>query len=153
VTRRRWLGLAIAVAVAAVGAFVLLRARPAPSSSSLIDEFHAVERHCLQTFNDALHRQAANQLDELGLADVVDRDVLPPWSAFRARVAALPVPADHAALFTALRRYLDDRETAWRAFSAALHAPDDTAARPHYATYHQKDADATRSAQQLAPLL
>ena len=151
--RVRWIALGVAALAAVVVAFVLLRPRGAASPSTLIDDFHTVERRCLSTFNDALHRQAANQLDELGLADVLDREVLPPWSAFRARVAGLPVPADQGALYAALLRYLDDRETAWRAFSAALHARDDAAARPHYATYHQKNAEAMRDAQALAPLL
>lgn len=107
------------------------------------DDFHAVERLCIQRFNDALHRQGRGELDELGLAEVIDRDVLPPWRAMRARTVA-------AGASPAMRRYLDDRETAWAAYSAALHAPDDAAARPHYDVYHQKNAEADRDARELA---
>jgi hypothetical protein len=140
----------IALVGAAVAAYLVLRpARP----PDLVTDFHAVERHALTTFNDALARQRANQLDELGLADVVERDVLPPWSALHARVAATPQTDANRELLAAMTRYLTDRETAWRAFSIALRSPGDTTARYQYGAYHQADAAANADAQALARLL
>ena len=153
---KRWLvaGAAVVAVAAAIVAVVAWRAGPAaPSDAAVIAEFRATERRCLTAFNDALHRQARGEIDELALADAVDRDVLPPWRTMRAHVEAAAVPPAHRALFAALHAYLGDRQTAWEAFSAALRAPSDVAARPHYATYHALDAAAQRDAQAVAPLL
>ena len=152
-----WLACGALAAVAAVIAGVLVvRARPAaPSDAAAIAEFRATERRCLTAFNDALHRQARGEIDELALAEAIDRDVLPAWRAMRSHVeAAAPTASPaHRALFAALHDYLGDRQTAWEAFSAALRAPSDEAARPHYATYRARDAAAQRDAQIVAPLL
>ena len=117
--------------------------KPAPAPDPVVDDFRAVEHQCIAAFNDALHRQKRNEIDELALAAAIDRDVLPPWHAMRLRV-------DAAGKSELMRRYVEEREIAWQAYSAALHAPDDTAARPHYDAYHQKTADATRDARLLA---
>jgi hypothetical protein len=114
-----------------------------------LDNFRAVEHTTLQTFNDALGRQRANQIDELGLADVIDRGVLPPWRELRTRVAAATVPEADRALFVTLARYLAERQAGWEAYSAALRSPNDTAAQPHYATYHTQTAAATADAKLL----
>src|SRR5207237_4590196 len=104
-----------------------------------LDEFHAAERHCIAAFDDALARQRAGKLDELGVAGAVETDVLPAWRTMRAHLIAAPL-ADQ--LREPMRKYLDDRQTAWEAFVAALRSPSDAAARPHYDVYHQKNADA-----------
>jgi hypothetical protein len=114
-----------------------------------LDDFRAVEHTTLQTFNDALGRQRANQIDELGLADVIDRGVLPPWRELRTRVAVATVPEADRALFVTLARYLAERQAGWEAYSAALRSPNDTAAQPHYATYHTQTAAATADAKLL----
>lgn len=134
-----------AVAIAIAGWLLLRGARPDP-----LDEFHAVERRSLQTFNDALGRQRANQIDEIALATVIDRDVLPAWRAMRAHLDAAPLPER---MRPVMQRYLADRQTAWEAYSAALRAPSDAAAKPHYDAYHRKNSDATDDARELGPLL
>lgn len=114
---------------------------------ALIAEFHQVERQCLQTYNDAFHRQGAGQIDELALAQIIEHDVLPPWQSFHDRVNKAP----DTELVVAMRRYFADRETAWQADVVVLRAPADDAQA--LATYRQKNADATADAQALAKLL
>ena len=145
-TMRRWLIAGLVLAVVATLAVLLILKRSSPPER-LIADFHTVERRCLATFTDALHRQGANQIDELMLAGIVERDVLPPWHAFRLRVEAAP----DSELILAMRRYFEDRETAWRAYVVTLRAPaDDPAA---LATYRQKNAEADEDARALARLL
>jgi hypothetical protein len=112
---------------------------------TLVRDFHTVERQCLSTFTDALHRQSANQIDELAFADIVDREVLPPWHAFALRVSRAP----DSELVTAMRRYFADRETAWQAFTVSLRHDDPQA----LAAYRQKNAEADEDARALAKLL
>ena len=125
-----------------------------PPAGTLVDtpaivEFRAGEHAVLQKFNDALGRQRANQIDEVGLAEALDKEVLPPWRELRAHVAAATVPDVDRELFATLTRYLAERETAWEAYSAALRAGNDTAAAPHYAKYHEQDAAADTDARAL----
>jgi hypothetical protein len=128
-----------------------------PATGELVDapaivEFRAGERAALDKFNDALDRQRANKIDELGLAEAIDTQVLPPWRELRAHVAAAAVPAPDRELFATLTRYLGERENAWEAYSAALHAGNDTAAAPHYAKYHEQDAAADTDARALGAM-
>ena len=141
-----WIG--IAALVLAAGAAVALVVRPPPHDARA--DFHAGERASLAAFNDALHRQQANQLDEPGLADAIEHDVLPRWRDMRARVEAGELPA---AMREPMHRYLADRQTAWEAYVAALRAPNDTAAQPHYDAYHHDNAQADADARALAELM
>jgi hypothetical protein len=144
----------VVAVVLACGELLACREAPPPSATGLvdtpaIDDFRATERRTLAAFNTALGQQRANQIDELGLAEVIDKDVLPPWRELRARITAATVPASDRELFTTLDRYLAERQTSWEAYSAALRSPNDAAARPHYAKYHQQTDAATTDAQQL----
>jgi hypothetical protein len=148
---------AFAFAFAFGFAFACNKAEPPPPPGTLVDtpvivEFRAAEHAGLQRFNDALGRQRANQIDELGLAEAIDKDVLPPWRELRAHVAAAAVPAADRELFDTLTRYLGERENAWAAYSAALRAGNDTAAAPHYAKYHEQDAAADTDARTLGAM-
>jgi hypothetical protein len=112
---------------------------------TLVDDFHTVERHCLATFTDALHRQGAGEIDETRFAAIVEKDVLPEWHRFHVRVDAAP----DSELVTAMRRYVADRETAWQAFVVGLQHDDPQA----LATYRQKNSEADDDARVLAKLL
>ncbi len=133
-------------------ALVVACSKPAPSGALVntpaLDDFRSVEKATLQTFNDALGRQRANAIDELGLAEAIDHDVLPPWRDLRTRVASATVPDADRDLFITLGRYLMERQTSWEAYSAALRSEDD-AASTHYAKYHQQNDAATADAKQL----
>jgi hypothetical protein len=140
--------------VAHAFALVVACTKPAPPPGTLVDtpalvEFRAGEHAVLQSFNDALHRQRANEIDELGLADAIDKSVLPPWRELRAHVAAAEVPTADRELFDTLARYLGERETAWEAYATALRFGNDATAAPHYAKYHEQDAAADADAQKL----
>lgn len=143
---RRWLFASAALAVVTTLAVLLILDRRSPHDP-LIADFHAVERQCLATFTDALHRQRANQIDETRLAQIIDRDVLARWHAFRLRVEAAP----DSPLTIAMRRYFEARETAWQAYAVTLRAPTDAPAA--LATYRQKNTEANADAQALAKLL
>jgi len=156
--------LALALAGAIVAIVMLSRsdrseapATPSPAaiagSDDVVDDFRAVERHAIATFNAALRRQRANEIDELELSLIIERDVLEPWRAMRARVAAAPVPPPRRELYEVMNRYIAERELAWQAYSLALQAHSDADARPHYDVYHQKNADAQADAQRLGGML
>lgn len=130
-------------------AFVACSKAAPPKADPLVEEFRATERTCIAAFNDALARQRANQIDELGLAQAIEHDVLGPWRAVRDKVNASPNTDE---LYTTLRNYLDARQTAWEAYVAALRSDSEPAARPHYDVYHQKHAEAQDLARQLGGL-
>ncbi|MDB4954654.1 MAG: hypothetical protein JWO36_2223 [Myxococcales bacterium] len=144
--------MACAAALAIV--IVLVTGSRRAEADPVIAEFRATERVCIRAFNDALHHQAANDIDELGLATAIDRDVLPPWRQMRAHVDAVAnIPERRRALFETLRRYLADRQAAWEAYSAALRAPSEIVSRPLLDTYHQKNSQAQDEARAIAPQL
>jgi hypothetical protein len=160
---KRWIafGLVGATAIAVMIALVTQRSdrpattpqtgsdsvRPLPSGlDPLVEDFRATERTCLLRFNNALREQRAGAMDELELSNVIERDVLTPWRALRARVTSAP---EQDALYGTLRRYLELRQLSWEAYVTALRAPSDEAARPHYEAHRQKNAEAQEQARDL----
>jgi hypothetical protein len=153
---KKWIALgALLVAGAIVAAFMLAREHPpaAPATDSVVEDFRSVERQAIAAFNAALRRQRANEIDEVELAQVLDRDVLAPWRAMRARVAAAPVPAERRELYTVMQRYIAERDAAWQAYANALRAPSDAESRPLYDAYHQHNDAAQQDARELGGLL
>ena len=150
-----WLAIGAFVLAGAIAAIVILtqptdRAAPAPTGKdSIVEDFRATERAAIATFNTALRRQRANEIDELELALVIERDVLEPWRSMRARVAAAPVPATRREMYETLNRYIATRELAWHSYTLALQARSDAEAKPHLDLYHQKNADAQDDAKRL----
>ncbi|NVB84803.1 MAG: hypothetical protein HOV81_40915 [Kofleriaceae bacterium] len=158
---KKWLvagAVVVAIAGAAVAIVMLTRsdsqtkAHDTGVGDAAVKDFRATERQCIATFNEALRRQRANEIDELELAAVIDQDVLVPWRAMRARVSAAPVTPASRELYTTLGRYLDARQTAWEAYAAALRAGSEEAARPHYDVYHQKNDEAQADARVLGQM-
>jgi hypothetical protein len=115
----------------------------------LVEEFRATERTCLQRYNTALREQRENKIDELELSNRIELEVLQPWRSLRAKVGAAP-PQDE--LYATLRRYLEARQISWEAYVTALRAPSDDAARAHYETHRQKNAEAQDYARELGRL-
>jgi hypothetical protein len=156
---KAWLvGVALLLAGAIIATVMLTRSggssAPAPSGGdSVVEDFQSVERQSISAFNDALRRQRTNEIDELELSLVIERDVLDPWRAMRARVAAAPVPAPRRELYETMNRYIAERELAWQAYALALQARSETEARPQYDIYHQKNAEAQADAKTLGGLL
>jgi len=145
---------ALVIAAGIVAAVMLTRDREpaAPATDTVVEDFRAVERQAITAFNAALRQQRENQIDEVELALEIEREVLEPWRAMRARVAAAPVPAARRELYEVMRRYIDERLAAWQAYADALRAPGETAARPLYDAYHAKNAQAQDDARVLGGL-
>jgi hypothetical protein len=153
---KKWVVLGVLVVAGAVVAAVTLTRGGQPATrvtDAVVEDFRSVERQCIAAFNAALRRQRANEIDEVELGVEIQRGVLEPWRAMRARVAAAPVPADRRELYEVMRRYIDEREAAWQAYANALHAASDAEARPLYDAYHQKNAAAQEDARVLGGLL
>jgi hypothetical protein len=162
-TKRRTIGMVALAIVAALAIVVVILGASGTGSSRdpgdlpvspsgldpLVEEFRATERVCLQRYNAALREQRENTIDELALSNTIERDVLQPWRTLRAKVAAAP---QQDALYSTLRRYLEARQVSWEAYVAALRAPSDDAARPHYETHRQKNAEAQEQARELGRL-
>ncbi len=159
---KRWVafgvvGLAIVVAVVAVLARSPgpTRARttgPAAAPSGLdplIEEFRATERASITRFNDLLRQQREQSIDELELANIIERDVLTQWRALRTRVEAARAQDE---LYSTLRRYIEARQLSWEAYVTALRAASDEAAKPHYEAHRQKNAEAQEEAKHLGRL-
>lgn len=159
---RRGLLLALGVIVLAAGVLAIVLATRHPShapaattpdlSDPLVVEFRSTERLCIGAFNDALARQRANTIDEVGLASAIETEVLPPWQALATKLATASPAARNAELYAALRRYVADRQTAWQAYAAGLRAGSDAASRPHYDAYHAADAAADTDAREIGRL-
>lgn len=155
---KKWLVLAVAIAVGAAVAIVMLARSGTPSvpttgtGDPVVEDFRSIERQSIAAFNNALRRQRANEIDELELASVIERDVLVPWRAMRARVSAAPVPPERRELYEVMNRYIAERELAWQSYVVALQADTDADARPHYDVYHQKHAAAQADAKLLGGL-
>lgn len=128
------------------------RVETPPARDPLVEEFRAVERASLAAYNGALRDQRENRIDELELANVIERDVLEPWRALRQRIEAAPIPSGGDELYRALRRYLELRQISWEAYVTALRAPSDEAARPHLDAHRQKNSEAQDEAHHLAQL-
>jgi hypothetical protein len=148
---KKWIAAAVLVVVGAIVATVMLtRDRgSAPATDAIVNDFRSVERQCIAAFNNALRDQRANQIDEVELAVTIDRDVLAPWRAMRARVTAAPVPNERRELYEVMRRYIDERNLAWQAYADALRADSDAVSRPLYDSYHQHNAAAQDDARVL----
>ena len=127
-------------------------ATPKTTGDSVVEDFRAVERQSIAAFNAALRQQRENQIDEIELSLAIERDVLEPWRAMRARVAAAPVPPARARMYEVMRRYIDLRLAAWQAYAQGLRAPSDAAARPLFDEYQKNDASADAEARVLGGL-
>ncbi|MEO5768640.1 MAG: hypothetical protein ABIS92_09850, partial [Polyangia bacterium] len=109
-----------AAALVLVGAAVLLLPRALDVQSEL-REFQRVEQTAIDAYNGAVERHGAGKLSNEGLADLVDRQVLPPWQAYLAHLRTLKaLPPQQARWIEDLTRYLELRARAWTAFSDAV---------------------------------
>jgi len=153
---KKWIALGAVIAAGAIVAAIVLTRHhepAAPAVDQVVEDFRATERQAIAAFNAALRQQRANEIDEIELALAVERDVLEPWRAMRARVAAAPVPANRTELYTVMRRYIDERQVAWQAYADALRIHSEAEARPYYDAYHQNNAAAQDDARVLGGLL
>jgi hypothetical protein len=147
---KKWLVLGIVVVAAGVAiTLYVTRAGTTHAPDAAVDDFRATERQCIAAFNAALREQRANAIDEVELANRIERDALAPWRAMAARVAAALVRDQELA--ATMRRYIAARQEAWEAYVAALRAAE-ADARPAYDRYHARNADADREARSLGAM-
>ena len=153
---KKWLVIGALVVAAGVALAVMLTRKREPSGpavDSVVEDFRATERKSISAFNTALRQQRANEIDEVELALAIERDVLEPWRAMRARVTAAPVAAERRGLYDVMLRYIDERQSAWQAYANALRTPSEPEARPLYDAYHAKNAQAQDDARLLGEML
>jgi hypothetical protein len=149
---KKWIALGVVVLAGVIVATVMLtrdRGPAPPAADAVVDDFRSVERKCIAAFNTALRQQRSNEIDEIELALTIERDVLEPWRAMRARVTAARVPTDRGELYEVMRRYIERRQLAWQAYADALRAPSDAESRPLYDAYHEHNAAAQDDARVL----
>ena len=122
---------ALAVLAVAVGISAATVAwRPVPAAlvrftgetqdlSNLLDDFGKLEQQSVDKYNytvGELQKQggANGQADQTRLADVIDRDILPPWRALEQRATSLAdVPPRFQRLVELLRAYMKARDDEW----------------------------------------
>jgi rhomboid protease GluP len=108
ITTRAIPALAAALALTVVG----LLALPKPfDADGEIAAFHEVERKCIAAYNDAQIDLKAKRITTVQMVDVIEKQVLGPWRAARARLEALhDIPPQLARTFELLDQYAKDRE-------------------------------------------
>jgi rhomboid protease GluP len=91
-----------------------------------VEQFAAVEKKALDTFNDAVAKMQRREMTEAAFADVLERDVLPPWRAAQERLRGFrEIPAAYQAPVTALLEYMTLRQEAWDLMVQALREGND----------------------------
>jgi rhomboid protease GluP len=116
--------------VAGVGCLsVVLAALALPKGTTdLLAEFRhlaEVEEKAVSAHNAALQRVQKGEIREADMADLLERDVLPPWRAARERFAALKgVPAGKQRLVATFAEYLAARQESWELLVQAIREGD-----------------------------
>ena len=146
---KKWIALAVLLCTSGIVLAVMLTRKQEPSRDSVVEDFRSVERSAITDFNNALRRQRANEIDEVELAQEIEQQVLAPWRAMSARVAAAPIPAERRELYEVMRRYIDERQVAWQAYVRALRAASEADAQPLMDDYRAKNAKAQDDARVL----
>jgi rhomboid protease GluP len=114
--------LAVLLALALVGATRLLP--PAVDVQALRHEVGAEEKRILGIYNGLVEDSNA-KTPAAQFAKAIDEQVLPPWRALHARVAAPGrLTAHDQKVFAQLERYLAAREEGWQSLVVALRATD-----------------------------
>jgi rhomboid protease GluP len=138
--------LAIAVAGCVVAGVVAsqLPRRPADHGKYFLvhEDFKRVEPKAMRTFQDALARAQRREIDTDELADIIEKEVLPPWSELRERMADIhEVPSGGEKRHALYVAYMQAREEAWDTFVRYLRAPAGKDADLRN-SYHEKDRQA-----------
>ena len=119
----------VAAVLVLVGAAVLLLPRALDVQSEL-REFQRIEQTAIDAYNGGIERHGAGKLSDEGLADLVDRQVLPPWRAYQAHLRTLrALPPQQARWIDDLTQYLESARPGLGRPSATPHEP---AIRPRH---------------------
>jgi rhomboid protease GluP len=121
--RRLWLAAWAFAALAPLVAKATVK--PMPDFLAELDAFTKTEATVIATYNKAVERSRAGQMNDADLGRVVDTEVLPPWRTNVARLHALVgLPKKQQTLIDRVTRYADERLAAWDSFSRALRTND-----------------------------
>ncbi len=141
--RTSWPNVAGVMALAAVllfgGPRLLPHARA--DAQAELERFEQVEKDCFDRYNGALKDVREHRLDPAGLADRIEKEVLPPWQEARRRIEALAdLPPEVAARMAKIVEYMKKREEAWTTFARGARASDNALMEKGSAL--QKEAEA-----------
>jgi rhomboid protease GluP len=98
-----------------------------PKPDDYLAEYHrlaVMEEKGLNLFNVSLKQWQDNQITSEQYADILEKQVLPPWRAEREAMEKLKVSRDQAATKRLLAEYLVDREQGWQLTVDGLRAHD-----------------------------
>jgi hypothetical protein len=111
-----------------------------------MEDFPAVEKHALDTPNAAVDLRNEGRLSDLEFAERIDREVLPPWRAFRGRLGELPgAPPGLEKAYPSFLEYLQARQESWELTEKALRTGDPQLAEAAF----QKNARAEQLVREL----
>jgi membrane associated rhomboid family serine protease len=119
-----------AVGVAAAGALVVgagiyLLSGSVANVSVELQRFAEVQQKALAAYNEVEEKVRKGEMTESGLADVLEREVLPEWRAKRERLTRLRgVPAERKQLMAALVEYMALRQESWELQVEAIRERD-----------------------------
>lgn len=113
--------LVLAFAGLAVTAVATFAIRPPLDVTPELEAFEKVEAQCITRWNEVIAGAKAGTVTDAQAIEQVERDVLAPWKALRARVFAIEHPPERlATLWAAIKSYLVSRQDAWESYVAAL---------------------------------
>ena len=104
-----------------------------------------MEEKAIDLFNTSVKQWQASQITSEQYADILEKQILPPWRAERAAMEKLKVSRDQATRKRLLVEYLSDREQGWQLTADGLRAHDADKLRQGA----QKGAEAEKVAAQL----
>jgi hypothetical protein len=86
--------------------------------------FAAMEEKTLSVFDASMEQWQAGQINGQQYADVLEKQILPPWRAEREALEKLNVGSDQAARKRLLVEYMTDREQGWQLTVEGLRTDD-----------------------------
>jgi len=110
------------------------------------NQLAAMEEQAIDLFNTSVKQWQASQITSEQYADILEKQILPPWRAEREAMEKLKVSRDQAASKRLLVEYLADREQGWQLTVDGLRAHDADKLRQGA----QKGAEAEKVAAQLS---
>ena len=105
----------------------------------------AIEEKSIDLFNASSKQWQSKQITNQQYADILEKQILPPWSTEREAVEKLKVSHDLTSKNRLMVEYLTDREQSWRFTVAALRTND----ADKFSQAAQKQAEAENVAAQL----
>jgi len=105
-----------------------------------------MEEKDLELFDASQKQFKANQITSQQYADILEKQILPPWRAARDAMEKLKVAQDQAATKRLLIEYLSNREQGWQLTIDGLRANDADKLRQG----ERKEAEAEKAAAQLS---